>query len=75
MPPGVLNIIPGGPEAGAPLTTHPDVRKIAFTGSVNTGARVLEAGARSVKNVTLELGGKSAIIVFEDANLEQVVDW
>jgi len=75
LPAGVLNVIPGGPEPGASITQHPDVAKVAFTGSVATGCRVAEAGAKSVKNVSLELGGKSPIIVFEDADLEQAVDW
>lgn len=57
LPPGVLNIINGdGPSAGAPMTTHPDIDKLAFTGSVATGSKVMEAAARSIKRVTLELG-------------------
>jgi acyl-CoA reductase-like NAD-dependent aldehyde dehydrogenase len=51
------------------------VDKLAFTGSVTTGARVAEAGAKSVKNVSLELGGKSPVVVFEDVDIDAVVDW
>lgn len=76
LPPGVLNIVPGlGAEAGAPLAGHPGVDKIAFTGSVPTGSRIMQAAARQVKNVSLELGGKSPFIVFADADLEQAVEW
>lgn len=76
VPAGVLNVVNGlGPNVGAPLSAHADVSKVAFTGSVPTGARVATAGASSIKNVTLELGGKSPIIVFADADMEQVVDW
>lgn len=57
------------------MWSNVDVDKLAFTGSVATGARVAEAGAKSVKNVSLELGGKSPIIVFEDADVDSVVDW
>jgi betaine-aldehyde dehydrogenase len=52
-----------------------DVDKLAFTGSVTTGSRVAEAGAKSVKNVSLELGGKSPVVVFEDVDIDAVVDW
>jgi len=76
LPPGVLNICTGyGPEAGAPLAHHPDVYKVAFTGSVATGSKVLETAAGSIKRCSLELGGKSPIIVFPDADIGQTVDW
>ncbi|TVU14148.1 hypothetical protein EJB05_37595 [Eragrostis curvula] len=67
LPPGVLNIITGlGPEAGAPLASHPHVDKIAFTGSTETGKKIMTAAAQIVKPVSLELGGKSPLIVFDD---------
>lgn len=76
LPPGVLNILTGwGPEAGAPLATHPHVDKIAFTGSTATGSRIMSAAAQMVKPVTLELGGKSPIVVFEDADLDKAAEW
>lgn len=76
VPPGVLNVVTGlGAEAGARLAAHPDVRKVAFTGSVPTGIAVAAATARDVKSVSLELGGKSPIVVFDDADLEQAVEW
>jgi betaine-aldehyde dehydrogenase len=74
--PGVLNVVTGlGAEAGARLASHPDVRKLAFTGSVPTGISVASAAAKDVKSISLELGGKSPIIVFDDADLDQVVEW
>ncbi|KAJ6801345.1 betaine aldehyde dehydrogenase 1, chloroplastic-like [Iris pallida] len=76
LPPGVLNIVTGlGPEAGAPLSSHPHVDKIAFTGSTETGRRIMTAAAELVKPVSLELGGKSPIIVFEDVDIEKAVEW
>ena len=70
LPPGVLNVVPGGPEAGAALVEHPDVGKISFTGGGPTARRVLEAAARNLTPVVLELGGKSANVVFPDADLD-----
>jgi betaine-aldehyde dehydrogenase len=76
LPAGVLNIVTGmGPHTGAPLSKHPGVRKLAFTGSVPTGAGVMAACAQDIKNVSLELGGKSPIIVFDDVSLEAAVEW
>uniref|UniRef100_A0A5B6ZGL6 Putative betaine-aldehyde dehydrogenase n=1 Tax=Davidia involucrata TaxID=16924 RepID=A0A5B6ZGL6_DAVIN len=76
LPPGVLNILTGlGPEAGAPLASHPHVDKIAFTGSFATGSKVMTAAAQMVKPVILELGGKSPILVFEDADLDKAAEW
>jgi aldehyde dehydrogenase (NAD+) len=77
FPPGVVNIVPGyGPTAGAAITMHPHIRKIAFTGSGLTGRKVQEASSKSnMKVVSLELGGKSPNIIFDDANLEQAVKW
>ncbi len=72
LPKGVFNVVTGlGSEAGATLVSHPRVAKISFTGSDETGARVYESGARNIKRVALELGGKSANIVFDDADQEQ----
>ena len=70
LPPGVVNVITGaGPEAGEALVTHPDVRKVAFTGSTRTGERIMELASRGTKRLTLELGGSDPLIVCEDANL------
>jgi acyl-CoA reductase-like NAD-dependent aldehyde dehydrogenase len=71
FPPGVLNCIPGkGSVAGAALVKHPDVAKIAFTGSTEVGREIMREGAATVKRVSLELGGKSPNIVFADADLD-----
>ncbi len=76
LPQGVVNIVTGlGPEAGAPLSEHPLVDKIAFTGSVPTGSRLMECAARDIKNISLELGGKSPLIIFDDCDLEAAVEW
>ncbi|MDY6871563.1 MAG: aldehyde dehydrogenase family protein [Actinomycetota bacterium] len=75
LPAGVLNVVTGpGPVVGARLAEHPDVRKIAFTGSTEVGKGVMRAAADNVKKVTLELGGKGANIVLEDADLDLAVD-
>lgn len=74
IPPGVLNVITGyGEEAGADLSAHPQVDKIAFTGSTETGKRIVEASAGNLKRVTLELGGKSAVLVMPDVDLETAI--
>ena len=74
MPAGVLNVVPGfGKTAGAALVDHPDVDKITFTGSPAVGRQILSAAAGNLKRVTLELGGKSANIVFPDADLDAAV--
>ncbi|TKB46727.1 aldehyde dehydrogenase family protein [Thalassotalea mangrovi] len=76
LPAGVLNIVTGtGPEAGQPLAEHPDVDKMAFTGSVPTGSRIMSMAANQVKNISLELGGKSPLIIFADTDIEQAVEW
>ncbi len=76
LPPGVLNIVTGlGAEVGQALVDHPGVDKIAFTGSVPTGARLMAAAAREVKNISLELGGKSPFVVFADSEIEKAVEW
>ena len=74
IPPGVINIVPGtGERAGAALSAHPDVDKIAFTGSTDVGRKILQAASGNLKRVSLELGGKSPFIVFPDADLEQAI--
>jgi aldehyde dehydrogenase (NAD+) len=70
IPAGVINIVPGGREAGAYLVQHPDVDKVAFTGSTAAGRRIAETCGRLLRPVTLELGGKSAAIVLDDADLD-----
>ena len=75
FPDGVINIIPGyGPTAGAALVNHPDVHKIAFTGSTEVGRIIQQQAAANLKKVTLELGGKSPAIVFKDSDLNQAVE-
>lgn len=75
LPAGVVNIITGfGEEAGAPLVRHPDVNKIAFTGSAAVGKQIVKMAADTVKRVTLELGGKSPNIFFADADFEAAID-
>jgi acyl-CoA reductase-like NAD-dependent aldehyde dehydrogenase len=74
FPPGVVNVVTGfGPDAGTPLVEHPLVRKIAFTGSDKTGQLIYETAARGLKRVSLELGGKSPNIVFDDAHMDNAV--
>ena len=71
LPPGVVNFIAGsGSQVGKALITHPDVRKIAFTGSTEIGQHIMGVAAGDLKHVHLELGGKDPLIVCEDANLE-----
>ena len=71
IPPGVLNVVPGfGPTAGAALVAHPGVSAIAFTGETTTGQLIMQNAARTLKKVSLELGGKSPNIVFADADLD-----
>jgi aldehyde dehydrogenase (NAD+) len=74
FPPGVFNVVTGfGPEVGEPLVTHPDVAHVGFTGGDAAGRRIYELAARHLKTVTLELGGKSPNIVFDDADQAQAV--
>jgi len=74
FPPGVVNVVTGfGPEAGTPLVEHPLVAKIAFTGSDATGQKIYEAAAKGLKRVSMELGGKSPNIVFDDAEVDNAV--
>ncbi|OAE55733.1 betaine-aldehyde dehydrogenase [Achromobacter insolitus] len=75
FPDGVVNVVPGyGHTAGQRLAEHPDVGKIAFTGSTATGRRIVEASKGNLKRVQLELGGKGANIVFDDANLDAAIN-
>ena len=72
FPDGVFNVVAGyGPDAGSALVDHPDIAKITFTGSDATGARIYAQAAKTMKRVTLELGGKSPNIVFDDCNLDK----
>ncbi len=73
LPPGVLSILPAGRDAGDVLLRHPDVDKIAFTGSTETGVMVMKACAERMARVTLELGGKSAAVVLPDADIDAFV--
>ncbi|MFM0005624.1 MULTISPECIES: aldehyde dehydrogenase family protein [Paraburkholderia] len=73
LPPGVLNVVTGDGVAGAALVEHPDVDKVAFTGSTDTGKAIVRAAAGNLKRVTLELGGKSPVFVFPDADLERAI--
>lgn len=76
LPRGVLNVLPGlGAPTGAALAGHGGVDKVVFTGSVATGRRILGICAEGVRGATMELGGKSAAIVFEDADIEKAVEW
>lgn len=72
LPPGVVNVLCGGDELGAWMTQHPGIRKIAFTGSIATGKKIMAAAAGELKRVTLELGGNDAAIVLDDVDPQQV---
>jgi len=74
LPPGVVNIVTGAGETGQALVNHPDVDKIAFTGSTEVGKYIMKAIAGTGKKYTLELGGKAANIIFEDAPIDQAVE-
>jgi betaine-aldehyde dehydrogenase len=73
LPPGIFQVVQGFEETGRLLTAHRDIRKVSLTGEVGTGKAVMSDASRTLKNVTLELGGKSPLIVFADANLENAV--
>jgi betaine-aldehyde dehydrogenase len=73
FPKGVVNVLTGGPEAGAALAAHPDVDRVTFTGSTEVGAEIVHASANTFKRVTLELGGKSPQIIFADADVGEAV--
>lgn len=72
-PPGLYNVVQGMGSVGAALVTHPDVAKVSLTGSVPTGRKVYAAAAQGLRNVTMELGGKSPLIIFDDADIEDAV--
>jgi len=75
VPPGVVNILNGAGEIGAALVNHPHVDGISFTGSTITGQRIMKAAADSLKKVSLELGGKSPFIIFDDVEVDKAVEW
>ena len=76
LPPGVLNVVQGlGPEAGPPLVESPEVDLVSFTGSAETGRWIAERGGRRLAKVVLELGGKNALVVCDDADLDRAVEW
>jgi aldehyde dehydrogenase (NAD+) len=74
LPPGVLNIVSGGDALGPWMTSHPGIDKISFTGSTQTGRRVMESAAASLKRVTLELGGNDAAIILPDVDVEAIAE-
>jgi betaine-aldehyde dehydrogenase len=73
VPPGVFNVLQGRGATGAMLAAHPGVAKVSVTGSVPTGKKVMQTAAGTLKRITMELGGKSPLLVFDDADLEQAV--
>jgi len=76
LPAGVFNIVTGlGKDAGQALVEHADVDKLAFTGSIPTGSKIMATAARDIKNISLELGGKSPFVIFEDSDIEKAVEW
>jgi betaine-aldehyde dehydrogenase len=74
LPPGVFNVVQGARETGAALVAHPDVAKVSLTGSVATGKVIMAQAAKDLKKVTLELGGKSPIIIFDDADIDNALN-
>jgi aldehyde dehydrogenase (NAD+) len=68
FPSGVINVINGFGDVGSAIVSHPDIHKVAFTGSINVGKLVMENAAKNLKKVSLELGGKSPLVVLDDAN-------
>ncbi len=76
FPPGAVNILNGyGKDCGVAIASHPGIDKIAFTGSTATGREIMKMASVNLKNITIETGGKSPLIVFEDADIEQAVKW
>jgi aldehyde dehydrogenase (NAD+) len=76
FPPGVINVLNGyGKDAGAAIASHLDIDKVAFTGSTLTGKQIMKTASVNMKNITLETGGKSPLLVFDDADLEQAAKW
>src|SRR3546814_884331 len=74
LPDGVFNVVQGFAETGQALTRHPGIAKVSLTGEVGTGKKVMADAAQTLKHVTLELGGKSPLVVFDDADLENAVN-
>jgi acyl-CoA reductase-like NAD-dependent aldehyde dehydrogenase len=75
LPPGVLNVVTGyGPDVGAPLASHPGVRRISFTGETTTGRLILQYASENIVPATMELGGKSPHIIFPDADVERAIE-
>jgi aldehyde dehydrogenase (NAD+) len=74
LPPGVLNVLSGGDDLGPWMTSHPGIDKISFTGSTQTGRKVMESAAATLKRITLELGGNDAAIVLPDVDVEKVAE-
>ncbi|TMO46903.1 betaine-aldehyde dehydrogenase [Pseudoalteromonas ruthenica] len=73
VPAGVFNVVHGAAEVGQWLTTHPEIEKVSFTGEVGTGKKVMQSAASNLKDVTMELGGKSPLLVFDDADISEAV--
>lgn len=73
FPPGVFQVLSGGDDLGPMLTEHPGIDKVAFTGSIETGKRVMASCAKTLKRVTLELGGNDPAIVCEDADIDKII--
>jgi acyl-CoA reductase-like NAD-dependent aldehyde dehydrogenase len=74
LPPGVVNVVTGGADVGSHITNHPDINKVVFTGSIATGKKVMESASRSLKRVTLELGGNDAGVVLPGTNIEPLLE-
>jgi acyl-CoA reductase-like NAD-dependent aldehyde dehydrogenase len=74
LPPGVINVVTGGPDVGTHLATHPGIDKIVFTGSIATGKKVMSGGAPTLKRMTLELGGNDAGIILPGTNIEPLLE-
>jgi len=76
LPKGAINVVTGlGPDAGAPMSTHDGIDKISFTGSVPTAQKIMAGAALGPRAISLELGGKSPLLVFDDADVDSAVDW
>ncbi len=73
LPPGVLNVVPGGRDVGAAIVAHPDVRMVSVTGAISTGQAVMRAAAGNLKRLHLELGGKAPVVAYADADVESLV--
>ena len=74
MPAGVFNVVQGHGAVGQMLTRHPGIAKVSFTGEVGTGRKVMADAASTLKNITMELGGKSPLLIFDDADLNSAVN-